>query len=264
MRRYLPIAALTALVSLAAAIGVLPSAASAAEPIVVSAAASLRNAFEQIGALYATTTGAPGPAFNFGASGDLVAQIKGGAPVDVFASAAPRDMDVLEAAGALLPTTRVDFSANEVVLVVPAAAAAGVASFADLTKPALARVSIVNPKTSPAGRYAEEVLTSAGIAAAVRPKLVLAENVRQVLDYVARAEVDAGVVYATDAALRPQEVKVAAVAPAGSHTPVVYPIAVLRGAPHAQAAQAFVAVVLSEGGQAILARYGFLAAPAAK
>jgi len=259
-----PGAVLTALVLLLGTPALAPRPASAADAVVVSAAASLKNAFEEIGALYATSAGWPGPAFNFGASGDLMAQIKGGAPVDVFAAAAAKDMDVLETEGSLLPGTRVDFAANEVVLVVPSTSTAGVTSFADLAKPTVVQIAVGNPKTVPAGRYADEVFTNAGIAAAAGPKLVRAENVRQVLDYVARAEVEAGVVYATDAAIRPQDVKVAAVAPAGSHKPVVYPIAVLKRAPHPEAAKAFVAAVRSEGGQAILARYGFKAAPAAK
>lgn len=257
------IAVLTALVLLPGTLALPASTAAAADTVVVSAAASLKNAFEEIGALYVTSAGGPGPAFNFGASGELMAQIKGGAPVDVFAAAAAKDMDVLETEGALLPGTRVDFAANEVVLIVPSASTAGATSFADLVKPTIARIAIVNPKTSPAGRYTEEVVQNAGITEAVRPKLVLAENVRQVLDYVARAEVDAGVVYATDAAIRPQEVKVAAVAPSGSHQPVIYPIAVLKGTPHTAAAKAFVAAVRSEAGQAILTRYGFKSVPTA-
>ena len=104
--------------------------------IVVSAAMSLKSAFEEIGALYASVGRGPRPALNFGASGDLVAQIRGGAPVDVFAAAAAKDMDGLEAEGALLPGTRVDFAANEIVLVVPSASSSGVSSFADLAKPA--------------------------------------------------------------------------------------------------------------------------------
>lgn len=259
-----PFAILTALVPLLGTIALPPSTTSAADAVVVSAAASLKNAFEEIGALYATSAGGPGPTFNFGASGDLTAQVKGGAPVDVFASAAAKDMDLLEAEGLLLPGTRVNFAANEVVLVVPSASTATVASFADLAKPVIPRIAIVNPKTSPAGRYAEEVFTSAGIAESVHPKLVLAENVRQVLDYVARAEVDAGVVYTTDAAIRAQEVRVASVAPSGTHKPVIYPIAVLQATPHPEAAKAFVAIVRSEAGQAILVRYGFKAVPATK
>ena len=257
-------AGLTALVLLPGNIVLCPRAAAAADAIVVSAAASLKNAFEQIGSLYAAAAGDARAVFNFGASGDLMAQIRGGAPADVFAAAAAKDMDDLEAESALLPGTRADFAANEIVLVVPAASTARASSFADLTRPVFARIGIVNPKTSPAGRYAEEVFTSAAIAETVRPKLVLAENVRQVLDYVARGEVDAGVVYATDAAIRPQEVKVAAVAPAGSHQLVLYPIAVLKGAPHPEAAKAFVAAVRSDAGLAILARFGFKAVAAAK
>lgn len=255
---------LCALLAFSAAVALPPAPASAADAIIVSAAVSLKNAFEEIGALYASLAGKPRPAFNFGASGDLVAQIRGGAPVDIFAAAAARDMDSLEASGALLPGTRVDFAVNEIALVVPSVSSAGISSFADLAKPGLARIAIVNPKTGPAGRYAEEVFANAGIADAVRPKLVLAENVRQVLDYAARAEVDAGVVYATDATLRPREVKIAAVAPAGSHRPVIYPIAVLKATTQAEAARAFLAAARSETGQAILARYGFTRAPAAR
>ncbi len=257
-------AALTALVSLFGTFVSPPSPTSAAEAIVVSAATSLRSAFEEIGALVPTSATAPRPSFNFGASGDLVTQIRGGAPVDVFAAAAASDMDGLEKAGALLQGTRIDFAANELVLVVPSAANSGVSSFADLAKPPIARIVIVNPKTGPAGRYAEEVFASVRVADAIRPKLVLAENVRQALDYTARGEVDAGVVYATDAALRAREVRIAAVAPADSHRPVVYPIAVLTGTTQPEAARAFVAAVHSESGRAILARHGFRPVPAAR
>jgi len=234
------------------------------DTIVVSAAMSLKSAFEEIGALSASAAGGSRPAFNFGASGDLLAQIRGSAPADVFAAAAVKDMDVLDVEGSLLPGTRIDFAANEIVLIVPAASKTRVSSFADLVKPAIARIAMVNPKTGPAGRYAEEVFASAGITDLVRPKLVFAENVRQVLDYVARGEVDAGIVYATDAMTRPQDVKAATAAPAGSHKPVVYTIAVIKGSTHPEAAKAFLAAVRSEAGQAILARYGFVTAPTAR
>lgn len=259
-----PAAVLTVLLSLLGTFSPPASPTSAADAIVVSAAASLRSAFEEIGALVPASSAWPRPSFNFGASGDLVAQIRGGAPADVFAAAAARDMDGLEAAGALLAGTRVDFAANELVLVVPAASGSAVNSFADLTKPGVARIVIVNPKTGPAGRYAQEVFASVRVADAISPKLVLAENVRQALDYTARGEVDAGVVYATDAALRPNEVRIAAVAPPGSHQPVIYPIAVLAATTNAEAARAFLAAVRSEAGRAILARHGFLPVQAAR
>ena len=253
-----------ALILLLAALSLGPSPAPAADAIVVSAATSLKSVFEEIGVLYAAAAGGPRPDFNFGASGDLAAQIQGGAPVDVFAAAAAADMDRLEAAGALLAGTRFSFAANEMVLVVPADSGAGVSSFADLAKPALARIVIVNPKTGPAGRYAEEVFASVGVAGVIRPKLVLAENVRQALDYAARGEVDAGVVYATDAALRPREVRIVAYAPAGSHRPVIYPIAILAATTQAEAARAFLTAVRSGDGQSILARHGFTPVPAVR
>jgi molybdate transport system substrate-binding protein len=258
-----PLGILCALVALLAALVLLSTPAASADTIVVSAAMSLKSAFEEIGALPASAAGGIRPAFNFGASGDLLAQIRGGAPADVFAAAAVKDMDALEAEGALLPGTRIDFAANELVVIVPAASSTGVSSFADLAQTGIARIAIVNPKTGPAGRYAEEVFASAGIADLVRPKLINAENVRQVLDYVARGEVDAGIVYATDAMTRPQHMKAAA-APAGSHKPVVYPIAVLKGSTRPAAAKAFLAAVRSEAGQAILARYGFKPVPASR
>jgi molybdate transport system substrate-binding protein len=255
---------LRALGTLLAPLALTPAPAPAADTIVVSAAASLKDAFEEIGELYASSAGESRPAFNFGASGDLVAQIRGGAPVDVFAAASAKDMDGLEAEGALLPGTRTDFASNEIVLVVPAASTAGISSFMDLAKPGVERIAIVNPKTSPAGRYTGEIFASLGVSDAVRPHLILAETVRQALDYTSRGEVDAGVVYATDAAMRPREVKVVAAAPAGSHQPVTYPIAVLRGAAHPAAAESFAAAVRSAAGQAILARYGFKPAPGAR
>ena len=138
-----------------------PTPASSADAIVVSAAMSLKSAFEEIGALCLRVRGSR-PAFNFGASGDLLAQIRGGAPADVFAAAAVKDMDVLEAEGALQPGTRIDFAANGLVVIVPAASNSGVSSFAELAKTGIARIAIVNPKTGPAGRYAEEVFAARG------------------------------------------------------------------------------------------------------
>lgn len=240
-----------------------PCRAAAGDPPVVSAAASLTRAFTEIGALLAAGD-ARSPVFNFGASGELLAQIRGGAPVDVFASAAAKEMDALEKEGLLLPGTRADFAANEIVVLVPAAATSAVSSLADLAKPTTARIAVANPATSPAGRYAAEVFAQLGLAEALRPKLVPGETVRQILDWVARGEVDAGVAYATDAAGRSREVRVAATAPAGSHQPIVYPIAVLAATAHPAAARAFVAAVRSAAGQAILARHGFLPAPAGR
>ncbi len=231
-----------------------PTGASAAE-VTVSAAISLKNAFEEIGKLYETRHHDTKILFNFGASGDLVRQIAGGAPVDVFASAAQKDMDDMSAKDMVLPGTRADFASNSVVLVIPRNGKAK--SFEDLASSGIKRIAAGNPKTVPAGRYAAEVFDYYKLTSAIKDKLIYAENVRQVLDYVARGEVDAGVVYSTDAAVRSTEVSVAAEAPESSHKQVVYPIAVVKGTKNEAAAKAFVDAVRSKEGIAILKKYGF-------
>lgn len=231
-----------------------PSSSFAAD-ITVSAALSLKNAFAEIGKLYEARHAGTKVRINYGASGDLVRQITGGAAVDVFASAADKDMDELAAKGFMLPGSRKNFAGNALVLITPQSGPS--VSFAGLASDKVKRVAVGNPKSVPAGRYAVEVFDYYKVAGAIKEKLIYAENVRQVLDYVARGEVDAGVVYATDAAARSAAVRVAAEAAAASHKPVIYPIAVVKGTPNRSAAQSFVDMVLSKEGSAILKKYGF-------
>jgi molybdate transport system substrate-binding protein len=224
--------------------------------ITVSAAISLKNAFEEIGKLYEAQNGTK-CIFNFGASGDLLKQIAGGAPVDVFASAAQMEMDEADKQGLIVTATRADFAANSVVLIVPAGAKISLKSFEGLSSAEIKKIAVGNPKTVPAGRYAEEVFGSYQMLSSIKDKLIYAENVRQVLDYVVRDEVDAGVVYATDAATRSKEIKIIAAAPEASHKPVVYPIAVIKGTKSEADAKAFISLVLSPEGKKILQKYGF-------
>jgi molybdate transport system substrate-binding protein len=128
---------------------------------------------------------------------------------------------------------------------------------ADLLRPQVQRVVIGNPKSVPAGQYAEESLRSLGLWEALRPKLVFAENVRQALEYVARGEVDAGFVYSTDAATRAGRIKEAGRPPQESYLPVTYPGAILTTSRHPALAQAFLDLLLSPAGQQVLARWGF-------
>ncbi len=230
-----------------------------ANEITVSAAISLKNAFEEIGKLFEAKHKGMRVFFNFGASGDLMRQIEGGAPVDVFASAAQKDMDELERKNLIIPGSRVNFAVNTVVLVVPSAAGTKVGSFNDLKSEGIKKIAIGNPKTVPAGRYAEEVFQYYGIRDAVKDKLVFAENVRQVLDYAARGEVDAGVVYSTDAQVRKKELKIAATAPAASHKTATYPVAAVKGSNNVSSAQEFISLVSSREGKRILEKYGFKA-----
>jgi molybdate transport system substrate-binding protein len=252
MKKLLIVFVMLCVVSLCA----YPSAASADE-ITVSAAISLKNAFEEIGKLYALKAGSARVLFNFGASGDLARQIEGGAPVDVFASAAQKDMDGLDGKGLLLRGSRSAFAANGIVLIVPAGSKRAPASFDGLAANEIGKIAVGNPRTVPAGRYTEEVFAHYKLLPAIKDKLVFTENVRQVLDYVVRGEVDAGIVYATDASTKTKEVRVVASAPENSHKPVVYPIAVVKETKNEAAAKAFVSLVLSSEGQRILEKYGF-------
>jgi molybdate transport system substrate-binding protein len=174
---------------------------------------------------------------------------------DVFASAAQKDMDDLAAKGYILPGSRLDFVKNTLVLVTPKQGP--VKSFTDLASDEVKLAAAGNPKTDPAGRYAAEVFDYCKITEAIKYKLVYAENVRQVLDYVARGEVDAGIVYATDAAVRRTETFIAAEAPETSHKPVIYPIAVVTGTKNESAAKSFIDMVRSKEGSTILKKYGF-------
>jgi molybdate transport system substrate-binding protein len=226
--------------------------------ITVSAAISLKNAFEEIGKAFMQKDPDTEVIFNFGASGDLARQIEAGAPVDVFASAAQKDMDDIWKKDLIATNLRKDFAKNGVVMVQPATSPIPLQSLQDLQKEEVKKVVIGNPKTVPAGRYAEEALRHFKLWDAIKDKLIFAEHVRQALDYVARNEVDAGLVYSTDAIARSKDVKVVTRLPEGSHQPVVYPIGVIKGRKEESLSRAFVDFVLSAEGQRILNKYGFI------
>jgi len=196
--------------------------------------------------------------FNFGASGDLARQIEAGAPVDVFASAAPKEMDDLDRKGLLAANSRKNFTGNAIVLVKPVHSNIPLQSLKDLQREEVKKVVIGNPKTVPAGRYAAEVLRHFNLWDAIKDKLIFAEHVRQALDYVARNEVEAGLVYSTDAMVRSKEIRVVMKVPEGSHQSVVYPIGVIKGTQEEALSRAFVDLVISKEGQRILSRYGFI------
>jgi molybdate transport system substrate-binding protein len=224
--------------------------------VTVSAASSLQEALAAAVEEYRAERGDVEVRLNFGASGALQQQIERGAPVDLFLSAAQRQMDELERNGRIDPATRRDFTSNELVLVTPLDATAAVADFADLAEPRVQRVAIGAPASVPAGAYADEVLRSLGIAASVLPKALRGQNVRQVLTYVEMGEVQAGIVYRTDAAAS-DRVSIVATAPPGTHSPITYPLAVVAGSDRADAALDLARFILGPRGQAVLARFGF-------
>ncbi|MYM38175.1 molybdate ABC transporter substrate-binding protein [Duganella qianjiadongensis] len=226
-----------------------------AAELTVSAAASLSNAFKEIAAAYEKQHGGDKVQFNFAASDALLQQIAKGAPVDVFASADQETMDKAEGMKLLAAGSRTNFASNTLVLIKPADSKYGVGALRDLAQAGVQRIAIGNPASVPAGRYARQAMEQAGLWNGVLNKLIYATSVRQSLDYVARGEVDAGFVYATDAALFKDKVQLVATVPTA--TPVTYPIAVVASSTQAQAARQFSAFVQSAAAQTILARYGF-------
>ena len=226
-----------------------------AESLTVSAAISLKDVFDEIGTVYQNKSVVK-INFNYGASGALQRQIENGAPADVFAGAGERQMDELEKGGLIDSSSRRNFAGNSLVLVVPKDSKLNIEKFEDLAKTEITKVAVGNPKTVPAGQYAEESLTKMNLKTSIQTKLVLAENVRQVLDYVVRGEVDAGIVYQTDALTAKDRVNVVATAAENTHSPILYPLVIVKE-DKKQAAREFTNFVLSAEGQNILRKYGF-------
>jgi len=224
--------------------------------LIVSAAVSLKDAFNEIAALNETRLG-PKIHFNYGASGALQKQIESGAPADVFASAGAKQMDDLADRGFIVAATRMDFASNSLVLIVPAKGSA-IGSFNDLANPAVKKIAVGNPKTVPAGQYTEQTFTRLNLLPQIQSKLIYGEDVRQVLDYVVRDEVEAGVVYSSDALSAKDKIKVVARAADDSHNPIRYPIAAVNESKQQEAARKFIDLVLSAEGQSILEKHGFV------
>ncbi len=233
----------------------LPATASAAD-IIVSAASSLTNAFNDIGREFEKANPGHKVLFNFAGSGALLQQIARGAPVDVFASADQDIMDKALAQNLIVRSSRVDFTRNTLVVVVPADGGLAIMDLQGFAAVSVKRIAISNPESVPVGKYAKAALEAVGLWAALKARMINTQNVRQSLDYVARGEVDAGFVYATDAAAQPGRVKV--LFPVATQTPITYPLGVVKGNGKEDFAIRFVEFVKSDAAQAILAKYGFL------
>lgn len=226
-----------------------------AQALMVSAAASLSNAFNELGPKF--EDGKPGVTlrFNFGPSGVLLQQVAQGAPVDLLASADQATVVRGIAQKLLEADSARDFARNSLVLVVPAQAGADLRSLADLSAPGVKRIAIGKAATVPAGQYARESLASARLWPVLEGKLVFADNVRQVLDYVARGEVDAGFVYRSDAAVAAGKVRVALTAE--GHTPVTYPAVVVSDSRNKPLARDFIAFLATPTALEVLVKHGF-------
>ncbi|MFZ6873920.1 molybdate ABC transporter substrate-binding protein [Undibacterium sp. Di27W] len=231
------------------------SANSLAAEVTVSAAASLTNAFKEIAQNYQSRYPEAKVSLNFGASGALLQQIAKGAPVDVFASADQESMDEAQKQGLVVAADRRDFVKNTLVLIAPVDSILSIKRLDDLNQVGVKRIAIGNPASVPVGRYTQHALTAAKLWSALEAKAIYTQNVRQSLDYVARGEVESGFVYATDAAIMKDKVKVTMEVPLD--IPITYPVAKIKISTNAEEAKRFIAFLFMPQSQAILTKYGF-------
>lgn len=225
-------------------------------PLLVSAAASLTDALKEINTLYITQNPNVTISNNFASSGTLQAQIQNGAPVDIFISAASAQMDNLQKAQLIVDDTRKNLLKNNIVLVVPIDSIVGLSDFKDLVSDKVNRVAMGDPKSVPAGIYAQQLFEQLGIASQLQPKLIFGGDVRQVLTYVESGNVDAGIVYSTDAKIS-SKVKIVATAPENINAKIVYPVAVIKASKNIAAAREYEDFLFGSQAKAIFEKYGF-------
>lgn len=224
--------------------------------LTVSAAKSLTDVLTEISAGYAKEDPEVTLVFNFGGSGALRQQIEQGAEADLYIPASLGDMELLQSQGLLNDATVRTILGNELVLIVPADSDLPVADFRDVTVPAVKALAIGEPASVPAGKYAQEVFTALEVWEPVKERIVYAKDVRTVLAWVETGNAEAGVVYISDA-LGSDKVKIAAKAPEASHTPIIYPGAVLKASKSPEAAERFLDYLGSEEAKTVFEKHGY-------
>ncbi|OZU87433.1 molybdate ABC transporter substrate-binding protein [Virgibacillus indicus] len=222
--------------------------------LTISAAASLKDAMDEIQNNYVKEHSEVALRINFGGSGSLKQQIYQGAPVDLFLSAAEDKFAELVDEGMIEGKDSADLLGNELVLIVPSES--DITNFQDLETTEVNTISIGTPETVPAGEYARESLENIGIWENVKPKTVYAKDVRQVLSYVETGNVDAGIVYKTDALIS-DKVKIAATADPNTYTSITYPIGIIKDSEHYEAASDFYSYLQSDAARQVFEEYGF-------
>jgi molybdate transport system substrate-binding protein len=230
------------------------SAVAAAEELLVFGAASLTDALTTIGRSYPAHV-----QFAFGASNDLARQIRAGAPADVFFSADVEQVAALEKEGLVVPDTRRDVLSNVLVVIVPRASTLEITGPTDLTK--AKRLSLANPDGVPAGKYARAWLQSKGVWEEVADRVVPAVDVRAALAGVGSGNLDAGIVYRTDAAIT-QDVKIAYEVPRTEGPQIVYALAAVKASKQPDAAANLAAALAAPEAMTVYERFGFVPIPA--
>lgn len=222
----------------------------------ISAAASLSDALSEMKNVYESKNDDVSIALNFGSSRKLATQIEQGAPADIFLSASEEDMDKMKGEGLVIESSIVDFTENSIVLIANKSLKDPVSSFEQLNSITFDHLSIGEADSVPAGRYAKEILEHFHLWQPLQSKLVMGSDVRQVLTHVEMGNAEYGIVYSTDAFVS-DKVSVVAEAESSSHTPVVYPGAVVKDTKHEEKAQDFLNFLTSKEGREILQKYGF-------
>lgn len=227
------------------------------EEILIAAAASLKNAYEEdLIPMFQERYPQITVKGTYDSSGKLQTQIEEGLAADVFMSAAVKQMKALDEGGWIASETVVDLLENKIVLIVPAGQEEGITAFEEIVK--ADSIALGDPESVPAGQYAREALLRLGLWEDVSAKASFGTNVTEVLNQVAEASADAGIVYATDAADMADKVSVVAQAPeAGLSDKVIYPVAVVKGTAHREAADCFVKFLTSQEAIEVFQSYGF-------
>lgn len=230
------------------------------QSILVAAAASLKNAYEdELIPMFEEQYPGVTVEGTYDSSGKLQTQIEEGLEADVFMSAATKQMKALDEEGMIASDTIVNLLENKIVLIVPAGSDSKIDSFEKIGD--AASIALGDPESVPAGQYAKEALTNLNVWDSIQDKVSFGTNVTEVLNQVAAASADAGIVYATDAASKADQVTVVAEAPEGSlEKKVIYPIAVVKATTHEDAAKAFVDFLQTPEAIAVFESYGFVAA----
>lgn len=225
-------------------------------PLLIAAAASLQNVLEELDPIFESAHSGVTVNYSFAASGPLQQQIEQGAPVDLFISAASQQMDALQEKNLILTDTRRNLLTNSLVLVVPRDSTLGLTGFRQLTNANVKKISVGEPRSVPAGKYAEEVFKNLGILAQLQPKFVFGNSVRNVLGTLESGNSDAGVVYRTDAKISNKVTQVAT-SPSNLHSPIIYPVAVIAASRHQSDARTYAQFLASGKAQTIFKKYGF-------
>ena len=230
------------------------------QSILVAAAASLKNAYEdKLIPMFEEQYPGVTVEGTYDSSGKLQTQIEEGLEADVFMSAATKQMKALDEEGMIASDTIVNLLENKIVLIVPAGSDSKIDSFEKIGD--AASIALGDPESVPAGQYAKEALTNLNVWDSIQDKVSFGTNVTEVLNQVAAASADAGIVYATDAASKADQVTVVAEAPEGSlEKKVIYPVAVVKATAHEDAAKAFVDFLQTPEAIQVFKSYGFVAA----